>query len=137
MRLEDGEGDLADAHPLVGALDREPAALELQVVGVGLEQVRRNDLGLLDHLLGGLDDRDPTDHQRTRAIGVQALVRDGGVAVQHLDILEGHAELVGDDLAECRLVPLAVRAGTGEQLDLAGRQHPDRRRLPTAADVGQ
>ena len=38
------------------------------------------------------------------------LVRDLGVAVQHLDVLERDAEPVGDDLAERRLVPLAVRA---------------------------
>ena len=37
-------------------------------------------------------------------------MRDLGVAVQDLDVLEGDAEPVGDDLAERRLVALAVRA---------------------------
>jgi hypothetical protein len=37
--------------------------------------------------------------------------RDLRVAVQDLDVLERHAELVGDDLAERRLVALAVRRG--------------------------
>ena len=56
-----------------------------------------------------LDHRDAADDQRARAVGVHALRRGPGVAVQHLDVLERHAELVGDDLAPRRLVPLAVR----------------------------
>ena len=83
------------------------------------------------------DQGHPADRQRPRPVGVQALGRDLGVAVQHLDVLERHAELVGDDLAPRRLVPLAVRAGSGDDLDLAGGQHPDRRVLPAAGAVGQ
>ena len=73
-----------------------------------------NDLGLLDHLVGREDQRLTTDDERARAVGVQALGRDLGVAVQHLDVLERHAEPVGDDLAPRRLVALAVRGGAGE-----------------------
>ncbi len=62
---------------------------------------------------------------------------DGGVAVQHLDVLERDAELVGDDLAPRRLVALAVRRGAGDHLDLAGGQHPDGRRLPAAGTERQ
>ena len=66
-------------------------------------------LGLLDHLVDGLDERLTTDHQRARAVGVEALGRDLGVAVQHLDVLERDPEPVGHDLAERRLVALPVR----------------------------
>ena len=103
--------------------------------GVGLEQVRREVLGLVDDLVGRLHQRLAADHQRPRAVGVEALVRDLGVAVQHLDVLERHAEPVGDDLAERRLVALAVRARAGDDLDLAGGQHPHARVLPAAGAV--
>ena len=124
-------------HALVGAAHAELAAGELQVVLAGLEQVRRDRPRLLDDLVGGVHDGDAADHERARAVGVQALVRDLGVAVQHLDVLERDAEPVGDDLAERRLVALPVRAGAGQHLDLAGGQHPDGRRLPAAADVAE
>ena len=55
---EHREREVRDPHALVGAPDGEPAALELQVVGVGLEHVRRDHPGLLDDLLGRLDHRD-------------------------------------------------------------------------------
>ena len=110
-------------------------ARELQVVLRRLEQVRRDRPGLGDHLLRGVHDGDAADDQRARAVGVQPLVRDLGVAVQHLDVLERDAELVRDDLAPRRLVALAVRRDADDHLDLAERQHPDGRVLPTPADV--
>jgi hypothetical protein len=39
----------------------------------------------------------------------------------------GHAERVGHDLAPRGVVALAVRGGAGDDLDLAGGQHPDLR----------
>ena len=137
VRRERGPDDLLDGEALVGALDREAAVGELEVVLGRLQQVRRELLGLADHLLRRVDDGDAADDQRPRAVGVEALRRDLGVAVQDLDVLERHAELVGDDLAERRLVPLPVRGGAGDDLDLAGGQHPDRRGLPAARAVGQ
>ena len=110
VRREGRQRHLGDRGALVGALDGEPAVGELEVVDARLEQVRRQRLGLLDDLVGGQHQRLAADHQGPRAVGVQALVRDLGVAVQDLDVLEGHAEPVGDDLAERRLVALAVRA---------------------------
>jgi hypothetical protein len=47
----------------------------------------------------------------------------------------GTPSCVGDDLAPRRLVALAVRRRAGDDLDLAGGQHPDRRVLPAAGDV--
>ena len=137
VRGEHGERDVGHAHALVGAPDGEAAALEVEVVGVGLQDVGRDDLGLVDHLLGRLDHRDAADDQRAGAVGVQAPGRDLGVPVQHLDVVERHAQLVGDDLAPRRLVALAVCARAGDDLDLAGGQHPDRRGLPAAGGVVQ
>ena len=138
VRGEGGQRDLADRDALVRvAADREPPRCPLQVVGRGLEQARRDHLGLLDDLVARRDQGHAADRQGPRPVGVHALGRDLGVAVQHPDVLERHAELVGDDLAPRRLVPLAVRAGSGDDLDLAGGQHPDRRVLPAAGAVGQ
>ena len=129
------EHDLLDRQALVGALDAEPAGRELEVVLGRLQQVRRDLLGLFDDLLRALDHGRAADGQRARAVGVHALRRDLGVAVQHLDVLERHAELVGHDLAPRRLVPLPVRGRAGDDLDLARGQHPDRRVLPAARAV--
>ena len=73
--------------------------------------------------------------ERARAVGVHALGRDLRVAVQHLDVLERDPEPVGDDLAPRRLVALAVRRDAGDDLDLAGREHPDAGALPAAGAV--
>jgi hypothetical protein len=62
-------------------------------------------------------------------------VRDRGVAVQHLHVLEGDAQLVGDDLREGGVVALAVRRGPDDGLDLAGRVAAQGGRLPAAAGV--
>ena len=120
---------------LVGALDAEAAGRELEVVDARLEQVRREDLGLLDDLVGGADDGLGADDERARAVGVHALGRDLGVAMEHLDVLERDAEPVGDDLAPRRLVALAVRRDARDDLDLAGREHADAGALPAAGAV--
>jgi hypothetical protein len=60
-----------------------------------------------------------------------------GVTVKDLDVLERHAEPVGDDLAERRLVALAVGARPGDDLDLAEGGHPDRGVLPAAGAIGE
>src|SRR5581483_12230969 len=53
-----GGGDLAPAHRLLGgAGDAEAAVLELDIVGVGLEQAGGDALRLVDHRVGGLDER--------------------------------------------------------------------------------
>ncbi len=46
------------------------------------------------------------------------------VAGGHLDVLERHAELVGDDLRERREVALPLRRQPGRHLDLARRSRP-------------
>ena len=43
-----------------------------------------------------------------------------------LDVVHRKAQLVGGDLRKRRLVPLAVRVGSGEDRHLPGRVHADR-----------
>jgi hypothetical protein len=137
VRGERRQRDLADLDTLVGALDAEPAGAELQVVGTGLEHVRRDHAGLVDHLVGRLEHRHGPYRERPRPIGVHASGGHLGVTVQHLDVVEGHAQLVSDDLAPGGLVALTVRARSGDHLDVAGRQHSHSRVLPAAGAVGQ
>ena len=73
------------------------------------------------------DDEERVSHRCRAPVG------DRGVAMEDLDVVEGHTEPVGDDLAPRRLVAPAVRARAGDDLDLAGREHPDRRRLQAPA----
>jgi hypothetical protein len=129
---EGREGDLAHRHGRArGALHGEGTLLELEVVLAGLEQVRGDPARLLDDLLGSLDHGRAADGERPRAVAVEALRRRLGVAVEDLDVLERNTELIGHDLAERGLMPLPVRAGADDDLDLAGCQHAHRRVLPT------
>src|SRR5256885_6196091 len=90
---------------------------------------------LLEDPLRGLVHGDTADREATAAVRVHPERSDGGVAVQHLDVVEADAELVGDDLRHGRLVTLSVRRGADQHLDGAGRQEPDRRRVPAACSV--
>ena len=135
VRGEHGGGELGDPHALVGALDREAAATELEVVGRGLHEVGGDRLRLLDHLVDGSDHRLAADDEGSGAVGVEALRGHLSVTVQHLDVLERHTKPVGDDLAEGRLVALAVGGRPGDHLDLAGAGQPDRGVLPAARTV--
>ena len=55
-----------------------------------------------------------------------------GVAVDDLDVLEGYLQLVGRQLGEGGLVPLAVGVRAGEDRDLPGRGDANLRALPEA-----
>ena len=78
------------------------SSARLQLVG--------GDLGrLVDHLVARHGDGDAADSQRARPVGVEPERGDGGVAVQHVDVVGADAHLLGDDHAPRRLVPLAVR----------------------------
>ena len=56
-----------------------------------------------------------------------------GVAEHDVDIIEGDAELLRDDLREGRLVALAVIVGADQHRHLAGRMHPHGGALVEAA----
>ena len=101
----------------------------------GLQLVRGDLPGLVDDSVAGHVDRDATDGERARAVGVEAERADGGVGVEDVDVLRRHAELVGHDHRPRGLVALAVGRCAGDDLDLVGRQHPHGGRLPAAGPV--
>ncbi len=59
----------------------------------------------------------------------EAVRRRVGVALLDLDVGDREAELLGDDLGERRLVPLALALDAEPGDDLAGRMHPDLARV--------
>jgi hypothetical protein len=99
------ERDGGERHRAIGrALHGERAAGELEVVG-DFELVGGDLLGLVDHLVAGHGDGDPADGQRPRPVGVEAERRDGGVGVEHVDVVGADAELLGGDHRPRGLVP--------------------------------
>src|SRR3546814_9022092 len=106
---------------LVGAGDAELALVELDVLDRGLHEVRCDLAALLDDLVAGLGDGRAADGQRARAVGAHAHGDRAGVAVHDLDVLDRHADRVGDELGEGRTVVLAVAVRAGEDGDRAGR----------------
>ena len=107
----------------------------LEVVGRDLELVRDDLARLLDDLLTRRPECGAADREPAAAVRVQPVRRDARVAVQHLHLGGIAAELVGDDLRPRRLVALAVRRGAGDDLERAGREAPDRGRLPASRRV--
>ncbi len=73
--------------------------------------------------------------RRARREGADRVLQPPRVAGDDLDVLEGDAELVGDDLGEDGLVALALGAEPGGDLDLAGRFDEDVAAL-VGADAG-
>src|SRR6185436_3079440 len=130
----------ADAIPadrfLRHALHLKAAASDLKIVWARLQEPRREPTALLSDLGRRLRQGVTTE---TRAAAPERADRLRGaerVAVAHDHVLVGHAELVGDDLGERRLVSLAVRARAGDRRDLAAALDPDDAALP-AEHVGR
>ena len=117
-------GDLLDRLAFLRvALDLPASELPLEVVGRALERGSGNDAGLVAHTPGH-DRRGPAaDRCRSRAVGAEAERGVVGVALNDFDILGWNAQLLGDDLGEGRLMPLALRDTAEPQLCLAGRVH--------------
>src|SRR5213593_2070444 len=80
-----------------------------------------------DHGRGRTGDR--SRPARVRAEPVRRVVR---VALLHLDVLVGDAELVGDDLPERRLVALPLRLDAELEDRLPGWMHPELGRVEHA-----
>ena len=116
-------------------LDAEGPGGELDVLLGRLQLMGGDGPGLVDHLFGGQPHRGAADRQRTRPVGVHAVRRDGRVGVEDLHVVGADAQLVGHDHRPRRLVALPVGGGAGDHLDLAGRQDPDRGRLPPPGGV--
>ena len=126
-----------DRHVPIGrALDAERPVLELEVVVGDLELVRDDRARLGDRpSRPRARARSPPDGERSAPVRVHALLRDRGVAVQYLDVVDADAELVGDDLRPRRLVALAVRRRAGHDLHRAERLEADRRAVPAADGI--
>ena len=85
----------------------------------------RGDLAsLLLHLVQRLVQGGSTHRQRTRAEGSHAERDLAGIAVHDFHVAEIHAQAVGGDLGEGRLVTLAVTVRAGQDLHAAGRIDP-------------
>ena len=132
MRHQGCKDDLADRLRLVGTGYRERPVLEDDVGFGSFQQMGRDLLALGHDLVAGLDQGFTTDRQRARAIGAHADRRLRGVAVDHVDIFDGDAQLLGDDLGEGGFVALAVAMRAGEHLHLAGMAEADLGAFPQA-----
>ena len=84
------------------------ARLEHDVVDPGLEEVGGDSPGLLPDVAGVQHGGHAAPGDAPAPVRALALAHDPGVAVHDRDPVDGDRELVGDDLGEARLVPLAV-----------------------------
>ena len=116
-----GERDHRQRDRLVGAGDLELAVLDDDVVLGCLELMGRDLLGLGLDLLHRLQDRGEADRGRARAIGAHAELHLVGVAMDDLHLADRNAEALGDELAEGRLMALAVAVRSRQDLDGADR----------------
>ena len=132
VRHVGGECHLAEHFLPVGARHLELAALVLDVRLARFQQVGGDLLALGDDLVERFHDRRAADGDRARAVGAHAEQDLRGVAVHDVDVLDRHAETVGDDLREGGLVALAVRVRAGEHRDGAGGMHADLARFEQA-----
>ena len=95
-----------------------------------LENVGGELLAFVDHFAHRHAHGHAPDGEAAAAIGAVSERRAFGcVAVAQLDVVERNAQLVGDDLAERRLVALAVRVGACVDDDRARGRDPYLRRL--------
>jgi hypothetical protein len=125
------EGGL-DAGTGRGAFD---VPVRTPVVLGHLELVGDDRPRLADDLLARVIEGDAANRQRAAAVRVHALLRHGRVAMEHLDVVDAHAELVGDDLRPCGLVALTVRRRSRHDLHGSERLETDRRGVPAADGV--
>ena len=99
-------------HPqdVISGLDhvRERALRKVEVDRDGFEQMGGDLFALVDDFVHRLDDSGAADGKRTGSIGAHAELDLVGIPVDDLDILDRHAEPVGDQLGEGRFVALAV-----------------------------
>ena len=84
----------------------------------------------------------PPTTMRAPGVVAEAVRADVRVALDDGDVLDpAHAELVGDDLGDARVVAAARRRDAGEHRDVAGRVHLHRRGVEAAderaGDVGR
>ena len=106
------------AEPGVPRTKARPSSISTSA-GRGLEQRGGGAGELLAHLTGGVHDRAARGHGAAAGVGAGAEGDGRRVAADHGHPLEGHAEGVGGDLGEARLVALARVDGAGGHDDAA------------------
>jgi len=90
-----------------GAAHEGAPVLDLDVLGRGLEEPRRRARQPGAHLAAGIGDRVARGHAAATGEGADAEWNRGGVAADDRHPVQRHAERVGGDLGEGRLVSLA------------------------------
>ena len=108
-------------HRLVGPPDREAARLVLEILLGDLERVRGDALDLATIFSGRMPECDAADGKAPAPVGIKPELRDGGVAVEELDLVDRDAQPIGRDLREgrrgpgrearCRRRPARCRSG--------------------------
>src|SRR5256886_7876 len=121
-----GERDVLDGLERVRrALDRELAGLPHQILGRGLEQMRRDLPRLVLDLARGHCGGGASHRSRPAGVGAETISRGVGVALFYLNVFRGNAELLGQDLSVRRLVALALRLRPEARDRLARRMDTD------------
>ncbi len=116
-----GERDHRQRDRLVGAGDLELAVLDDDVVFGCLELMGCDLLGLGFDLFHRFQDRGEADGRRARTISAHAELHFIGVAMHDLDLADGNAEALCHELAEARLMTLAVAVRSRQDFDGADR----------------
>src|SRR5207244_7833061 len=127
-------GELADPIPADDlfrhALHLEAASDRLQIFGARLEKSRREPTALVANLVRGLRERVAAEASAAAPERSDRLRCAQGVTVADDHVFVGDAEMVGDDLGECGLVPLSMRARSRDRRDLAAPLHAYEPALP-------
>src|SRR2546425_1029536 len=124
-----GQGDRA-----AGRSDDAEAAVDRDdVVDRGLQHAGRESPRLLAHVARGKRQRGSAEGGAAAPERADPLGRAVRVAVTDRNRFWRHAELIGDDLGERRLMPLAVSARAGDGEHGAGLLHADEPALPAEA----
>ena len=131
-----GAGHLAQAHALAGhALHVHAALGEHDVLGRALEELGADEARLVRHLRGGALHRGAAHRGHAARDRAHAVADQAGVAAHDHHRLERHRQLVGRDLGQRGLVPLALGADAQVHEHGAVRIHADVRALE-GADAG-
>ena len=127
-------GDLGDRHRALRPMHRAVGAARLG--DVALQQMRADPAQLVAQHAAGARHRAARHHHAARGEGAEAEGGALGVAVPHRDARRVDAELLGGDLRQRRLQPLAVRLDADHQHDAAVGQDARGAALETGDDRG-
>src|SRR5205814_1670368 len=97
----------------------ELAIRKRDVLDRRFENMARDLQPLLDDLVRGVEHDDAAEPERPAGMRAAADRDALGVAGHEPDAVDRHAEPLGDQLCEARLVPLALRYGADDDLDRA------------------